>query len=187
MNRLERLSFLLLAFCLFMASMAVAAVWLVEPAKADSPAATASPIISPIISPVDHQIDHRAELTIRVELVSPRGGILRLGLYDAAGYPHDKSPVAAADVPATGNEVTVTLKDLPPGRYAIESFQDINGNGKMDTTWLGLPLEPYGFSRDAKPFLSKPDFGAVAFIITPGENILTLHLQNSGAAASAGF
>ena len=41
MNSLGRLSLLLLAFFwLFMASMAVAAVWLVEPAKAESLAAT---------------------------------------------------------------------------------------------------------------------------------------------------
>jgi uncharacterized protein (DUF2141 family) len=156
-----------------MASMAVAAVWLVEPAKADSPAATSQ----------------TAQLTIHIERLSPRGGILRLGLYDAAHYPDDNStPVASADVPADSRIVTVTLKNLPPGRYALESFQDINANGKMDTDWLGLPLEPYGFSRDARPFLSKPGFNAVAFVIKAGENSLTFHMQNSRTtAASAGF
>ena len=40
MDRVGRLSLLLLAFFwLFMASMAVAAVWLVEPARAEGPAA----------------------------------------------------------------------------------------------------------------------------------------------------
>jgi uncharacterized protein (DUF2141 family) len=174
MNRLGRLSFLLLSFWLFMASMAVAAVWLVEPAKADGLSVATS---------------QTAQLTIHIERVSARGGILRLGLYDAAHYPDDNStPVASADVPANSDIVTVTLKNLPPGRYAIESFQDINANGKMDTDWLGLPLEPYGFSRDARPFLSKPGFNAVAFVIKAGENSLTLHLQNSRQApASAGF
>jgi uncharacterized protein (DUF2141 family) len=81
----------------------------------------------------------------------------------------------------------VTLKDLPPGRYAIESFQDVNGNGRMDTSWLGLPEEPFGFSRDAKPFLSRPGFGEVAFLLAAGENSQTLHLQNSSRTASAGF
>jgi uncharacterized protein (DUF2141 family) len=174
MDRIERLNlFLLASFWLFMASMAVAAVWLVEPARAESPVATAKAT---------------ANLTIHIEWISPRGGMLRLGIYDAAHYPDDNSePVAAADVPATGNAVTVSLKDLPPGRYAIESFQDINGNGRMDTSWLGLPLEPYGFSQDARPFLSKPGFGAVAFTLAAGENSQTLHLQNSRRVADAGF
>jgi uncharacterized protein (DUF2141 family) len=165
MDGLGRLSLWLLAPWLFMASMAVAAVWLVEPAKADGLAATAN---------------RTASLTIRVERVSAKGGILRLGLYDVRQYPDDDStPVATADVPARTGLTIVTLTGLPPGRYAIESFQDINGNGKMDTTWLGLPLEPYGFSRDAKPFLSKPGFNFVAFTLMPGENSQTLHLQNS--------
>ena len=78
--------------------------------------------------------------------------------------------------------MTVTFKDLPPGRYAIESFQDVNANGKMDTSWIGLPLEPYGFSRDARAILSKPGFSSVSFQLTPGENSQTMHMQNSQAA-----
>jgi uncharacterized protein (DUF2141 family) len=174
------LSLLLLSFWLFMASMAAAAVWLVEPARADSLTAAASQATGQVA-------EKAGELTIRVEGVSGAGGMLRLGLYDAAGYPGDDAPVATADVPATAGIVTVTLKGLRPGRYAIESFQDVNGNGKMDTSWLGLPLEPYGFSRDAHPFLSKPGFNAVAFALAAGENNQILHLQNSRQAASAGL
>ena len=173
MDTIGRRSLLLLAsFWLLMASMAVAAVWLVEPAKAVGLAAT------------DHGT---ANLTVHVGRVSPRGGVLRLGVYDAANYADDKTPVATADVPAIAGETTVTLTGLPPGRYAIEAFQDFNSNGKMDSSWLGLPKEPYGFSRDAKPFLSKPGFDAVAFDLTQGDNSQTMTLQNSQAAASAGF
>jgi uncharacterized protein (DUF2141 family) len=169
-----RLSLLLLAFFwLFMASVAVAAVWLVEPARAEGFAVTGH---------------DAANLTITIGNVSPRGGILRLGVYDAAGYPNDKSnPIASADVPVDGAVMKIFLKDLPPGRYAIESFQDVNANGKMDTSWIGLPLEPYGFSHDAKVILSKPGFASVAFSVAPGENSQTMHMQNSQAAATAGF
>jgi hypothetical protein len=41
----------------------------------------------------------------------------------------------------------------------IESFRDINNNGKTNTSWLGLPLESFGFWRDARPLLSWPGFG----------------------------
>ena len=57
--------------------------------------------------------------------------------------------------------------------------EDINSNNKMDTSWLGLPLEPFGFSRDAQPRLSKPRFAAVKFDVAPGVNVQSLHLQNS--------
>src|SRR5581483_9145287 len=121
-----------------------------------------------------------ANLTIRVENVLPAGGILRLGLYDAARYPDDDSkPVASADVPAVAGETVIILHGIPPGTYAIQTFQDVNSNDKMDTSWLGLPLEPFGFSQDATPFLSKPSFDDVKFNLAAGENSQVIHLQNS--------
>ena len=120
-----------------------------------------------------------AELTIRVENVLPAGGVLRLGLYDAARYPDDNSkPVASADVVAVPGETVITLHAIPPGTYAIQTFQDVNANDKMDTSWIGLPLEPFGFSLDAKPFLSKPSFDAVKFTLAAGDNSQVIHLQN---------
>ena len=138
--------------------LAVGLLWLAAPAQAGSP----------------------ATLVIHVENISPKGGMLRLGLYDRAGYPDDDStPVGSADVPAQLGETVITLTDIPPGTYAIETFQDVNSNHKMDTTWFGIPLEPFGFSRDARPHLSKPKFAQVKFELVPGVNVQILHLQNS--------
>jgi len=121
-----------------------------------------------------------ADLTIRVENVLPAGGVLRLGLYDAARYPDDNSkPIASADITAVPGETVVTLHAVPAGTYAIQTFQDVNANDKMDTSWLGLPLEPFGFSLDAKPFLSKPSFNDVKFTLADGENSQVIHLQNT--------
>jgi len=118
-----------------------------------------------------------ATLVIHVENVRD-GGLVRLGLYDERGYrTEDATPVAAADVPAVSGETVITLRDVPPGTYAIETYQDVNGNDKMDLTWLGLPLEPYGFSRDARPVLSKPQFSKVKFTLKAGEQSQVLHLR----------
>jgi uncharacterized protein (DUF2141 family) len=127
-----------------------------------------------------------ATLVIHVREVSPKGGTLRLGLYDEARYPDDDStPVASADVRAENGETVITLNDIPPGTYAIETFQDINSNNKMDTSWFGIPEEPFGFSRDAKPRLSKPSFAQVKFEVVPGTNVQTLHLQASFSLIAA--
>jgi len=124
--------------------------------------------------------DQIATLVIHVHNLSPKGGVLRLGLYDQARYPDDDStPVASADVKAEDGDNVITLTNLAPGTYAIQTFQDVNDNNKMDTSWLGLPLEPFGFSRDAQPHLSKPRFAAVKFDVVPGLNVQTLHMQNS--------
>jgi uncharacterized protein (DUF2141 family) len=121
-----------------------------------------------------------ANLTIHVLGVLQAGGTLRLGLYDQASYPDDKAkPLASADVPAVPGETIVTLHNIAPGTYAIQTFQDLNSNDKMDTSWFGLPKEPFGFSRDIRPFLSKPSFDDVKFTITAADSSQTIHLQDS--------
>ena len=139
-----------------------ASSWLAGPTSADP--ATGGPV---------------ANLTIRIENVLPSGGILRLGVYDQARYPDDNStPIAFANVTAVSGETTVVLPNIPPGIYAIEAYQDVNSNNQMDTSWLGLPQEPFGFSRDAVPFLSKPSFDDVKFTLAAGDNVQVLHLQS---------
>jgi uncharacterized protein (DUF2141 family) len=122
----------------------------------------------------------KATLVIHVQNVSPKGGILRLGLYAEANYDKDGDRVADADVTAQSPQTTITLIDIAPGTYAIQAFQDFNANGKMDSSWIGLPQEPYGFSRDARPVLSKPGFDKTRIEIRDGMNVQTLRLQNSG-------
>lgn len=119
-----------------------------------------------------------ATIVVHVDNVAPRGTI-RLGLYTEATYPDDDAtPTASADVPARAGETVVELKNIPPGTYAIETYQDLNNNGKMDTTMVGVPREPYGFSRDARPHLGKPRFESVKFTVSAGQNDQVLHLQN---------
>ena len=50
----------------------------------------------------------------------------------------------------TGATCTVTFTDLPKGEYAIAIFHDENGNGTMDFGKMGIPIEKFGFSNDAK-------------------------------------
>jgi uncharacterized protein (DUF2141 family) len=122
--------------------------------------------------------DATATLTIRIEKVSPRGGDMRVALYDAKSYPDDDSePVKDAVVPAVLPETVVTMTGLVPGTYAVKLFQDFNRNGKFDMSWFGIPLEKYGFSNDARPYFTEPDFERTKFKLSPGANTLIIHLQ----------
>ncbi|MGK2856002.1 MAG: DUF2141 domain-containing protein [Thermoanaerobaculia bacterium] len=53
--------------------------------------------------------------------------------------------------------------DIRPGKYAMVVIHDENMNGKLDTNWLGVPKEGYGFSNKAKALLSAPSFSAASF------------------------
>ena len=66
--------------------------------------------------------------------------------------------------------------DIPPGTYALAVVHDENMNGKLDTNWLGIPAEGYGFSNDAKALLSAPSFSAASFLYDGKDMELTISM-----------
>lgn len=119
-----------------------------------------------------------ATLTVHVQNIDKKGGTLRVSLYDALGWVKDEdTPIASANVPAVMPVTTVVLKDVAPGTYGIKLFQDYNNNEKFDQNFIGLPLERYGFSRDAKPVLSTPGFDRTKFVVPESGAEITIHLQ----------
>jgi uncharacterized protein (DUF2141 family) len=105
-----------------------------------------------------------ADLTVRIDNVANNGGQVMVALYDStAGYM--KQPVRKAAVAAVAGGVTVVFKDLAPGDYGFTVFHDANGNGRLDTNAMGIPVEPIGFSKDAAGVMGPPAFDAVKFAV----------------------
>lgn len=119
-----------------------------------------------------------ASLTVTIADLDKKGGELHVSLYNEARWPNDDAtPIVDAIVPAVIPETIVVMKDVPPGVYGVKCYQDANRNGKIDRNFLGIPLERYGFSRDARPVLSEPEFNRTKFTVAPGENAIAIHLQ----------
>ena len=66
---------------------------------------------------------------------------------------------------------------IPPGTYALAVIHDENMNGKLDTNWLGIPKEGYGFSNDAKATLGAPSFSKASFRYDGQDMELTIRLH----------
>ena len=67
--------------------------------------------------------------------------------------------------------------DIPPGTYALAVFHDENMNGTLDTNWLGIPTEGYGFSNDVKASLGPPSFAAASFAYDGRTVEMTIRLE----------
>ncbi|MCE7069313.1 DUF2141 domain-containing protein [Dyadobacter sp. CY327] len=62
--------------------------------------------------------------------------------------------------------------DLAPGRYALAVYHDLNSNGVLDKNLVGIPKEPYGFSKNFRPKFSAPKFEDCEFVFKdPGQKI----------------
>ncbi len=107
------------------------------------------------------------QMTVRVTNAAAtgegqRGELLAQVFDDAAAFKDGKGPVARLRVPLTEAVAEIAVPALPPGRYAVRVFQDLNGNGRFDTGLFGIPLEPFGFSNDALGERGPPSFEAAA-------------------------
>jgi uncharacterized protein (DUF2141 family) len=110
-------------------------------------------------------LDSAQALDLRVEVrqVQPGTGPVMGALY-AESDPWMKTPrQGLTATPVTdGGPTVLVFRDLPAGRYALSLYQDLNGNGVLDRNPLGIPREPYGFSRDAMGRMGPPSFGDAA-------------------------
>lgn len=121
-----------------------------------------------------------ATLTVVIEGAQSRQGAMRAAMFrDATGWLKPDTAIRA-DIAAldsvSGASVTFVYPDLPPGRYALSVFHDTNNDGKLGTNPAGIPVEPYGFSRDARGRFGPPSFDDAA-VDVQGDQRLTIHLH----------
>lgn len=103
-----------------------------------------------------------ADLRVVVKGVRNGDGSVLLAVCTAATFLTPQCALQAS-APAKGGAVTLVVHDVPPGRYAVQTYHDENGNRTLDRGLFGIPLEGIGFSNDAPIRFGPPDY-AVAEI-----------------------
>jgi len=119
---------------------------------------------------------------IHVKILNIRNstGTVACALFESPdGFPYEylRSATNVMVIKIRKAQARCDFEDIPPGTYAMAVVHDENMNGKLDTNWLGLPTEGYGFSNNAKALLSAPSFSDASFTYD-GQNVdLTMSLQ----------
>ena len=117
-----------------------------------------------------------SDLTVSFAVGAQQGQIMVALFPSQADYEGDKS-LAARVQPVGAETVSVTFPGLPPGRYAVKSFHDVNGDGRMNSNIMGVPTEPVGFSNNAPIRMGPPSWDAAAFDVKAGGGVHTITLR----------
>jgi len=115
-----------------------------------------------------------ASIEVRVQGVTAKGKVL-VAVCDKTTFLKDCAYSGSA--PAKAGETVVTVDGVPTGSWAVLSYQDENDNGKLDRNVLGIPKEPYAFSRDARGRFGPPSFEDAAFELRDEKAVTTIKLQ----------
>ncbi len=125
----------------------------------------------PSVIAVNQSETEQVKLIVEVEnMVNLNGKPIRIAIDKKEGFLKDAKPFEYAIIPCSVAKLSHTF-DLPKGEYAVSVYHDLNGNEKLDKNFFGAPSEPYGFSRNFKPFMSAPKFDDVKILLNQDRKI----------------
>ncbi len=118
-----------------------------------------------------------ASLDVTISGIKSAKGVIRLAICPPdTGFPDCKDKaVRTASLPIENGTARMTFTGLPVGTYAVSVFHDANGNGKLDT-FVGIPKEGYGFSRNP-PFRPRAPKWAEAEIALKSAEFLSIKIR----------
>jgi uncharacterized protein (DUF2141 family) len=62
-----------------------------------------------------------------------------------------------------------TFGSLPYGTYVVMVYHDENDNNKLDSNFLGIPKEQYGYSNNARGSFGPPSFEKAGIVLDKPE------------------
>ena len=118
-----------------------------------------------------------ADLTVNLHGIRTQGGLVKVAVVDSQdAWDGKAAPVQFDGAPPQGESARFTFKDLKPGTYAVMITHDGNGNGKLDTNVVGMPLEGYGFSNNPQ-VVRKPTWDEARFEIGNADVAIAIALH----------
>jgi uncharacterized protein (DUF2141 family) len=117
-------------------------------------------------------------LVIRLENVRAAKGAIWVAAYDSAeNFMVEAKAVGrkfAADKTGT---LELKMEGLKFGSQALAIFHDLDGNGRLNTNFFGIPTEPFAFSQKPPSKFRAPIFEEVQFDFRQSGQVLVARLE----------
>lgn len=115
-------------------------------------------------------------ITLMIDGVNEPVGEIRIAIFDSKnGYL--ENPSLAEIVPVSQTKIEWQIGNLAYGQYAVAVYHDKNKNGKLDTNMLGIPLEEYGFSNNARGRFGPASWSQAKFTVNERTAVQHILLQ----------
>lgn len=117
-------------------------------------------------------------LSIEINNIKSSSGMVWIGIYNSpkSFLVKEKAIIEGIQIHKEGS-LTIEIPGLKFGQYAIAIFHDENNNGEMDRNLLGIPSEPFAFSKKPKSKWRLPKFEEVKFSFDQHDQKLSARLK----------
>jgi uncharacterized protein (DUF2141 family) len=110
--------------------------------------------------------DDAYNIVVQVATFRNTKGALVCRLFpDGRGFPNKATYVQQTSVPIGAATGTCSFTRIKGGVYAVALFHDENGNGKLDTNFIGIPSEGVGVSNNATGSFGPPKWDDAKFLL----------------------
>jgi uncharacterized protein (DUF2141 family) len=117
-------------------------------------------------------------ITVRIEGLRNDQGTVYVSLFDnKKAFGDNKGAVISGQARPANRAAVVVLDKVAPGRYALSFIHDENDNKKLDTNWIGIPKEGFGYSKDAMGKFGPPKFEDAVLDVPAGPVTVVMHTK----------
>lgn len=123
------------------------------------------------------QSDRQGSIIIKVTGLRSEKGQVRIAVFNSSEKWLGEDPAYSSTINVDSHTVLWKINDVPYGDYGIAVLHDENRNGKMDKNFLGIPLEPYGFSNNLKVTFGPPKWEKSKFVVKGSTIEVTIEVK----------
>ena len=127
-----------------------------------------------------HNLDQEkvGDLTVLIHNLKNNKGEVKIGLFNSEdSYNGKKEKYKGAMLKVENKQAKWVIENIPFGEYAIKAFHDEDGDDKVDTNFIGMPTERYGFSNNVKGLFGPPSFDKAKFHFDKEEMQIEIKLK----------
>lgn len=107
-------------------------------------------------------------LTIEISGLKEATGSVHIAVYSSESTWLEEGAVLTRTVviaDTLDGDLVRTDMELPMGEYAVSAYHDIDGNGELDTNFVGLPSEPIAVSNNKFVKYMSPKYEDAVFTL----------------------
>lgn len=120
----------------------------------------------------------KGKLIITFDGLNSDKGTVKVALTNSKeNYKDHKNPFIGLTVPISNRKAIAEFDDLPFGEYAVKAFHDEDGNDMLNTNFLGIPTEDYGFSNDARGMFGPPSWNNAKFLFNQDQQTINITIK----------
>lgn len=110
--------------------------------------------------------------TLKVEVsgIKKIEGAIEVCLFDSPDN-YMKEAIKCFWLDVSEDLMECSFDSLSSAFYAVVIIQDLNGNEDLDTNFMGIPKEPYGFSNNPSTTFGPPSFDGASFLLEGNRTI----------------